>query len=578
MKVARIPKLYEPLFTTNYRFYVFYGGRGGGKSENIAQTLVLMAVRSKIRILCIRENQTSLAESVKSLIEKWINELDLYKKFHITGSSIRCNNGSEFIFMGMRNSNAVNVKSISNINITWVEEAEAFSKRSWDLLVPSVIRTENPKIIVSFNPNREDDIVYKEFIGNTPPANSYIRKVNFEENPFFKDSVLELQRQDDELRLPYEEYAHRWLGELVKHNEDSLFKNCDFTPLDEPFNPSNYTKMVVGCDPATTDKDHSNEYGIVVLGKRKDGLIDVVDDYSGNMTPLEFALNVCKAKEQYGVNNVVVEVNNGGDFIKATLIQMDPTLNVIEVRAGTDKVQRALPVANLMSIKKLRLLYDLKKLVRQMRLLTVKGFMGSKGESPDRLDACVWGVYYLADIKTRDSINTVFNPEHFNQDEDYLRKSIVMKENTTYSALIGDKFYCISFDTLKNVLDYRLFIKNAFVMDFNDFEHFCHSHAHQVFLRDTGSVRNFGENLPVITYESLKEKKTDNLVLNVIPFIKASKVYFDKNMPESTMDTRYGQLLFIDLMEYKWDSETNYPFVELLCDIIYNEFDLNKDK
>lgn len=583
--VTKIPKEYECLFKDEYLYYVFYGGRGGGKTENIAQCLVLLATMKPLRILCIRENQNSIAESVKSTIESWIQKLDLLNYFIITQSSIRGTNGSEFIFMGMRNSNAVNVKSISNINISWVEESEAFSKRSWTLLVPSVIRTKNPKIILSFNPNREDDIVYKEFLSGNPPKNSLIQKVNYYDNPYFKGSVLEQQMLDDKERLPPWEFNHKWLGELARYTEDSLFEKANFEPLnidvdDLALLKRLYTKIIIACDPATTNNDFSNEYGVIVLGKTEDGIIHCIKDLSNKYNPLDFSKCVSEAYHKYNAEEVIVEVNNGGDFIKATLLLQDPTLNIYEVRATKDKVKRALPLANLMSLNKVRLATPFAELERQMKLTTNLGFMGTKGESPDRLDAFVWGVYRLANIKDKESIHSVFNPNEFNTDKEYLKVCYVVAENILYSALINDLFFCIEFNVLKNSLDYRLMITKSYVKDIKAYFDLINKERanERNLLRDTGAVRTYINNLNVNTYEPLKEKEIDLKVINILPFIKQSKIYFDENIPLECYNNNKGQLILIDLAEYKYDTDLQYPFLELLCDIVYNEFEINKDK
>lgn len=569
----KIPKEYKPLFSDNYLYYVFYGGRGGGKTENIALSLILLSLTKKLRILCIREAQSSLAESVKSVLEKWVWALELQDFFTIGSSSIKSAVGSEFIFMGMRSYNAVNVKSITGINITWIEEAEAFSKRSWQLLVPSVIRTENPKIVISFNPYREDDVIYREFVANTPPARSYICKVGFEDNPFFAGTPLEAQMLDDKSRLPESEFRHTWHGELVKFTEDSLFRDADFKEYPSEF--LEFAKMVIACDPATTNKDYSNEYGVVVLGKTKEGLIIILEDLSGNMSPLEFVEVVKQAKRTFNCNNVVVEVNNGGDFIKATLLQGDPTLNVIEVRAGSDKVQRALPVANLMSIGKVRMGKDLPKLARQMRLITHKGFAGSRGESPDRLDALVWGVYELAEIRDKDSIYTIFDAKWFAAPAEYVKGSFVSRKNVLYLKPVGDVVAGIVFNLHQVQQDLRLEIVDSMILDSfadlrGDFE--------TIYCADIPAAETiFRTNPNIIPYSTLKERKLDEVVRNILPIVRESRLFIAENAKVRSYNNTTSMLLQTELMEFKYNSDRKFALVWCFCDIIYSEFNLKKD-
>ena len=150
MNLFRVPEAFKDLFITKSRYKVYYGGRGSGKSFNFASALIFKASQEKIRILCAREIQKSINESVHSILTKQIEALGLLDKFTITDRSISCVNGSEFIFEGLfRNQNKI--KSLDGIKYVWVEEAESISEESWDLLIPT-IRENDSEIWVSFNP------------------------------------------------------------------------------------------------------------------------------------------------------------------------------------------------------------------------------------------------------------------------------------------------------------------------------------------------------------------------------------------------------------------------------------------
>lgn len=590
---AKIPSIYAPLFTNDYIYFCFYGGRGGGKSENVAQSLVIMATQKKLRILCIRESQKSIDESVKSLVEKWIHELNLTNYFRITNYGIEClTTGSEFLFMGMKAHTAVNVKSIQGINITWIEEAEAFSKKSWDLLVPSVVRVAYPKIIITFNPANEDDIIYKEFVANKAPANTYLKKVTYEDNPFFKNTYLEQQRVDDLERLPREEYNHKWLGDLIKHSEGSLFKDCKLDEfMDISYARENYMQVVIACDPATTNKEFSNEYGIVILGKTREGLIHIISDESGNMSPFEFSVKVSKLSKQYETKDVVVEVNNGGDFIKATLISFDSSLRVKEVRASSDKINRALPVANLMSIGKIKL-YDssLRQLTRQMRLITNQGFMGSRGESPDRLDACVWGVYFLANIRDKDSIYSVFDTSILEQDDKWLEKAESLPKKIHYIMPHLDCFVILVAEALTKVSEIRIRIVDSLAFEDNEsLLEYTKSLAktRNLFVIQESQLTSFvAESVNCKLFEKAKDTDLDVKVRNIIPILKSKRVMISPSIPvaEYTKLGLRGELLKLDMMEFKYKDDgskagqskypRDYPFLDLLCELVYNELQL----
>lgn len=198
------------LITEKARYKVAYGGRGSGKSWTVARCLILLALKSKIRVLCTRQLQTSIANSVHKLLSDSIALLKLDDMFEITRDAIRCKNGSEFFFKGIQN-NINEIKSIEGIDYCWVEEAQSVSNDSWEVLIPT-IRKENSEIWVTFNPDREEDITYQRFIKN-PPPNSIVQLTNYNDNPWFPDVLkkeMEYCREVD-----YGKYEHIWLGKTV---------------------------------------------------------------------------------------------------------------------------------------------------------------------------------------------------------------------------------------------------------------------------------------------------------------------------------------------------------------------------
>ena len=168
------------------RYKVLYGGRGGAKSWGIARALLIIAAMRPTRILCAREFQTSIKDSVHKLLSDQIYAMELDAHFEITQNSIRGVNGSEFAFVGLKN-NIANVKSYEGVDICWVEEANTTSKLSWSVLIPT-IRKEKSEIWISFNPELETDETYQRFVAN-PPEDCLIAKVNWQDNPWFPETL-----------------------------------------------------------------------------------------------------------------------------------------------------------------------------------------------------------------------------------------------------------------------------------------------------------------------------------------------------------------------------------------------------
>lgn len=411
----KITAPFKPLLKGGYKYYVYSSGRGQGKSINIIRCLLLKSLESPIRILCIRETQSSISESVKAEMERQINEMDLSRFFIIKQDSLETVNGSKFLFRGMKSSNAVNIKSISDISITFIEEAEAFSERSWELLVPSVMRrTQKDSIIVAaLNPRFEEDVIYDRFFVKEPPPHSYIKKLTPKDNPFFNETDLAEQMKHDKRVLPYSLFAHKWLGEILELSEDCLFSKESFKLMkqsEDSFELSDYHTIVIGVDPAMTNKEHSNQFGICVVGANSKGEYHCLGNFTDNHTPHTFAEQVNALYKEYEAASVVVETNAGGDFIKSTLLLANPLMNVVEVRAIKDKTTRALPVANLAGLGKIKIFTKGQgELIRQMKCSTVLGYMGPKGESPDGLDAFCWAVYELAQLREKQTEKTVFD-------------------------------------------------------------------------------------------------------------------------------------------------------------------------
>lgn len=204
---AQFPECLQFLFE-KARFKVAYGGRGSGKSWAMARALLIQAAQQPHRVLCAREVQKSIADSVHRLLSDQIVALGLQSFYSIFDHEIRGKNGSLFSFRGLSSTTIESVKSLAGYTICWVEEGQSVSKRSWDILIPT-IRENGSEIWVSFNPELDTDDTYQRFVVNTPP-NAIVRMVNYSDNPWFPD-VLEQERQHCML-VNREDYDQIWEG------------------------------------------------------------------------------------------------------------------------------------------------------------------------------------------------------------------------------------------------------------------------------------------------------------------------------------------------------------------------------
>lgn len=235
MPTIQLPEAFADLWTPA-RYKAFYGGRGSGKSHSLATALVLMAASRPLRILCAREIQVSIKDSVKRLLDDKIAACGLDGFYESVRDEIRGKNGSLFVFAGLR-TNPDTVKSKEGFDIAWIEEAATVSERSFDLL-RNTIRKPGSEIWLSWNPRLENDPIDVIFRGDEPPPGSIVRRVNWQENPWFPD-VLRDEMEWDKRRDP-DKYAHIWLGEYQRNSEARVFKNWKTEAFDTPDNASFY--------------------------------------------------------------------------------------------------------------------------------------------------------------------------------------------------------------------------------------------------------------------------------------------------------------------------------------------------
>lgn len=215
---AEFPVKFQPLFIPK-RYKVFYGGRGSAKSWQFARALLLTGAERKLRILCARELQISIKDSVHHLLETQIEKLGLSEIYDVNDTEITCKlTGTVFIFKGLRY-NISSIKSFEDIDIVWVEEAQSVSAESWRELIPT-IRNPGSEIWVSFNPNLPTDPTWKRFV-ESPPDDCIVVRVSFEDNPWFPEELRKEMEYDR--RVDPDAAAHVWDGEFNVRNLASVF-------------------------------------------------------------------------------------------------------------------------------------------------------------------------------------------------------------------------------------------------------------------------------------------------------------------------------------------------------------------
>lgn len=231
-QAIRIPESFGFLFDgSDARYRAAYGGRGSAKSHSFAAALVVRGRQKPQRVLCCREIQKSIRDSVKRLLDDKIDDFGFRDFYRSTDTEIVGANGTVFVFGGLR-SNPDTIKSLEGIDVAWVEEANRVSRRSLDILIPTV-RKPGSEIWFTWNPEHPTDPVDVMFRGpKGAPPRTKIARVNFDANPWFPD-VLREEMEWDRARDP-DKYAHIWLGEYLRNSEARVFKNWTVEAFETP--------------------------------------------------------------------------------------------------------------------------------------------------------------------------------------------------------------------------------------------------------------------------------------------------------------------------------------------------------
>ncbi len=221
---VQAPKLNPTLasfWSTEATGRVLYGGRISSKSTDAAGNALLMAKTGRLRFLCARQFQNKIAESVYTLLKLQMDRFGWRDEFDVTDNRIaHRKTGSEFIFYGLAR-NLQEIKSLEDIDITWIEEAQFLTKDQWDVLEATINRKDGSEVWLVFHPQYATDFAYQRFVVN-PPPDYVVRKINFEENPFLSETakkIIARCRAESE-----DDYQHIYLGNPKQDAEGVVIK------------------------------------------------------------------------------------------------------------------------------------------------------------------------------------------------------------------------------------------------------------------------------------------------------------------------------------------------------------------
>lgn len=207
------------LLNEPHRYKVAHGGRDGAKSWSFARALLALGAERPLRIGCFREVQRSIKDSVHKLLSDQIEAMGLSGLYRVLQTEIRGINGTEIVFSGLSSQTRDSIKSFEGLNIAWVEEAQSVSKRSWDILIPT-IRAPGSEIWASFNPDMDTDDTYQRFVVKQPPGAKVVQ-INYTDNPW-RSRALDAEREQMAKESP-DDFAHIYLGACRPAVEGAIY-------------------------------------------------------------------------------------------------------------------------------------------------------------------------------------------------------------------------------------------------------------------------------------------------------------------------------------------------------------------
>lgn len=194
------------------------------KSWDAAGFATFLADNYKLRILCVRQLQNKIEESVYALLKVQIERFGLDHRFRVLDNKIlNSGTGTEFMFYGLWR-HITEIKSLEGCDILWIEEGHSLTEKQWKILEPT-IRKEGSQVWIIFNPDLATDFAYQRFVVN-PPPNTVVRLINYDENPFLSDTalkIIEAAKAESELNDD-DEFDHIYKGQPREDDDSVIIK------------------------------------------------------------------------------------------------------------------------------------------------------------------------------------------------------------------------------------------------------------------------------------------------------------------------------------------------------------------
>lgn len=324
---VEIAEPFVPLVTEAMRVKFYYGGRGGGKSYAFADALLMLGLKKKLFIACLREIQDTIKDSVHKLLSDRISVYNLIEYDIKETEIVNKINGTRFIFKGLRDQDPQKIKSLEGVDIAWIEEAQTITKKSWDILNPT-IRKDGSEIWISMNRQEENDPLWVALAAK-PDERTLVVKVNYYDNPFCTEELKLLAKKCKE--EDFDDYLHIWEGEPVQQGDEKLISAAAVKrALDHEVDmPNNSQPLIVGVDPARFGDDctaicfRRGRQAFRIVAYRKKNVVEVANivtsiilEYKPARVNIDvggLGAGLYDILEDRGYDNVIRAINFGSD-------------------------------------------------------------------------------------------------------------------------------------------------------------------------------------------------------------------------------------------------------------------------
>ena len=406
-ELLNIPHKLLPLITgiDTFRYFLIDGGRASGKTQTIARFISYLCEQKPLRVVCGRETQNSIEESVYTVFADLIRSYSL--NFDVSASKIDHRiTKSAIRFRGFREQGATNIKGLEGVDILWVDESQAISKQTLDVIIPT-IRKNNSKIIWSMNRLVENDPVYVAMAGRPDCLHIHI---DYHENPFCPQAMI---AEAEACKLVSEDdYNYIWQGLPMKKGDDALYTTDEVyeSPKLE-FHHSGTRKRIMGVDVARFGEDET--VFSIIESYNVSQWQQVWQDSWKNKSTMETVGRIVELARTWGLDQVVIDDTGVGGGVTDRLSELripvvpfigaEKALNELYVNKRSEAFFR---LKEMFGLKTLKIIRDV---ALQAQLISIRYKYMSNGKkaivgkdemrkdglkSPDRADALAMCVYY----------------------------------------------------------------------------------------------------------------------------------------------------------------------------------------